>query len=235
VLLALALLAACARAEPGAAVNDPYEPGNRAVHRFNTSVDRALFGTPETKGALPTIPKPVTLRLGNVASNLGMPSAVLNSVLQLKFGPALQNTFRFAINTTIGIGGVFDPATAIGIDADPADFGETLYVWGFPEGAYLEAPLIGPTTERDIAGLIIDTAIDPVNNLAEMPEAAYITAGRLVARVGNRQRFADTYESILYESADSYAQGRLLYLQNRHYELGIEEEVFDPYEDPYAQ
>ena len=102
------------------------------------------------------------------------------------------------------------------------------------EGAYLEVPFLGPSTERDLVGTVVDIALDPVNIIASTNEHTAITIGRLTAKVGNRQRFADTYESILYDSADSYAQARLLYLQNRHYELGIEEETFDPYEDPYA-
>jgi phospholipid-binding lipoprotein MlaA len=235
--LALAGLVAtgCTRPTPGAEVNDPYEAGNRVVHRFNVAVDRTFFGDGTTRGVIPTIPKPVGIGFSNFASNLGMPSAVLNSLLQAKPGPALQNTLRFAVNSTVGIGGLFDPASAIGIPADPADFGETLHVWGVGEGAYLEVPFLGPSTERDIAGTIIDIAIDPVNTVVNSREAAYITVGRLTSKVGNRQRFADTYESILYDSADSYAQARLLYLQSRHYELGIEEETFDPYEDPYAE
>ncbi len=234
-IAAIALAAGCAQVQPPAGVNDPYEQGNRSVHRFNIAVDRTFFGDGQKKGLIPTIPRPVSVGFSNFAANLGMPSAVMNSLLQGKPGPALQNTFRFALNTTVGIGGLFDPATKIGLNADPADFGETLHVWGAPEGAYLEVPFLGPSTERDIAGTIIDIVIDPVNTLVDTREAAYITAGRLTAKVGNRQRFADTYESILYESADSYAQARLLYLQNRHFELGIEEEAFDPYEDPYAQ
>jgi phospholipid-binding lipoprotein MlaA len=234
--LALVLLAAaCTRPEPGAEVNDPYESGNRAVHRFNVGVDRFFFGNDERTGVLPTIPRPIAIGFSNFAGNLGQPSAVVNSVLQAKPGPALQNALRFAVNSTIGIAGLFDPATAIGIPADPADFGETLHVWGAPEGAYLEVPFLGPSSERDLAGTLVDIALDPVNIVASTNEHVAITVGRLTASVGNRQRFADTYESILYESADSYAQARLLYLQNRHFELGIEEETFDPYEDPYAQ
>lgn len=233
--MAITLASGCSRPTPGADINDPYENGNRTVHRFNVAVDRTFFGDGTSKGIFPPIPRPITVGFSNFAANLGMPSAVLNSVLQARPGPALQNTLRFAVNSTVGIGGLFDPATAIGIPADPADFGETLHVWGVGEGAYLEVPFLGPSTERDIAGTIIDMAIDPVNTVVNTRDAAYITVGRLTAKVGNRQRFADTYESILYESADSYAQARLLYLQNRHYELGIEEETFDPYEDPYAE
>ncbi len=229
---ALAALSTCSPIPPGAMLNDPYEPQNRAAHATNLALDQAVFGSPTQRGLVPVIPEPIAVGFSNFASNLGMPSAVLNDLLQLKPGPALQNTFRFAVNSTVGIGGLFDPASAIGLNADSTDFGETLYVWGLPEGTYLEVPFLGPSTQRDFAGTIVDMVIDPVNNLVGPTESAYITVGRLTAKVGNRQRFADTYESILYESADSYAQARLFYLQNRHFDLGIEEDAIDPNEDP---
>ena len=235
-LAALALvLGGCAARDGAGDINDPYEAANRRAHSFNVAIDTALFGNGQKKGAIPKIPEPVTIGFSNFSSNLGMPSHILNSLLQAKPGPALQNTLRFAVNTTVGIGGLFDPASAIGIDADTADFGETLHVWGVPQGAYLEVPVWGPTTERDWAGTVVDLVINPVNTVLEWPESGYATAITLTGKAGNRQRFADTYESILYESADSYAQARLLYLQNRDYELGIEDDVIDPSEDPYAE
>lgn len=238
-LLAVVLVAAlgggCTRAAPDQAINDPYESQNRAVHGFNIAVDRALFGDGHVKGAIPKIPTPVTIGFSNFASNLGMPNAILNNLLQLKPGPAAQDTLRFAVNSIVGIGGLFDPASTLGIPAKQADFGGTLYTWGVAEGAYLEAPLLGPSTERDLAGTAVDFVIDPFNSVVGRRDAAYINTGRLVAKAGNRQRFANTYESILYDSADSYAQARLLYLQQRHFDLGIAADTPDPYEDPYAQ
>ena len=228
-------LSACAGGDPGAAINDPYEAANRRTHAFNVAFDRALFGDQRAKGRHSEDPRAADNRVQQFSSNLGMPSNILNSLLQAKPGPALQNTFRMVINTTIGIGGLFDPAGAIGIDADPADFGETLHVSGVPQGTYLEIPVWGPSTERDWAGTLVDLAINPVNTLLEWPESGYATAITLTGKAGNRQRFADTYESILYESADSYAQARLLYLQNRNFDLGIAEDVIDPYEDPYVE
>jgi phospholipid-binding lipoprotein MlaA len=232
--LAAVSLSACARPPVSGEINDPHEASNRATHAFNVKFDRALFGDGEKNGAIPLIPRPIAQGARNFTGNLGMPGMVVNDLLQLKIGPALQNTLRFAVNSTVGIGGLFDPASAIGIDADTTDFGETLHVWGAPEGAYLEVPILGPSTQRDFAGIVIDFVIDPVNNLVGRTENAYITAGRMTSAAGYRQQFSDTFESILYDSADSYAQARLLYLQNRHFELGIEEEAIDPYEDPYA-
>ncbi len=234
VVMAVAL-AACTRAEPGAEYNDPYEAQNRTVHQANKDIDRTLFGSPDTRGVVPTLPKPLADGLSNVTGNLRGPSNIVNSLLQGRPEPVVSNTFRFLINSTVGLAGLFDPATAIGLPDDDTDFGETLAVWGVPEGAYLELPLLGPSTERDLAGKVVDMVLDPVGNLVDAPESDYIAGVRLGGRIGDRQRFADTYESILYGSADSYAQARLLYLQNRRFDLGQEEDVFDPYEDPYGQ
>ncbi|OYX44874.1 MAG: hypothetical protein B7Z02_03385 [Rhodobacterales bacterium 32-67-9] len=232
-LLATLALGACSTPEPGAEFNDPFEEQNRAVHAENVAIDRMLGGgKPDRK---PFLPKPVAEGLSNVSGNLGMPSAVVNSLLQARPGPAVQNAARFVVNTTVGIGGIFDPATAIGLFEDDTDFGETLHVWGAPEGAFLVVPVAGPTTERDLVGKIVDFVIDPMSGVFQEPEEYYVAAIKLGGKVADRQRYGDAIDSILYGSADSYAQMRLLYLQNRHFELGIEAEVFDPYEDPYGQ
>lgn len=228
------LLAGCSKPEPGAEFNDPFETENRAVHETNLALDRAIFGggKPDRK---PFLPAPVAEGLANFSDNLGMPSAVLNSLLQGRPDPAVRNAARFVMNTTAGIGGIFDPATAVGLYADDTDFGETLHVWGAPEGAFLVLPVAGPTTERDLAGKVVDFVIDPMNSAFQEPEKYYVAAAKLAGKVADRQRYGDVIDDILYNSADSYAQMRLMYLQNRHYELGIEAEVIDPYEDPYGQ
>jgi phospholipid-binding lipoprotein MlaA len=232
----LLLAGACSAPQPGAQFNDPFEAQNREVHEENIAMDRALFGggKPDKKPFLPT---PVAEGVSNVAENLGTPSDVLNNILQLRPKPAITNTLRFVINTTVGIGGIFDPATAMGIYADATDFGETLHVWGAPEGAYLVVPLVGPTTERDLVGSVVDVITNPIGIVVDPPESYYLRSMKLAGRAADRQLYGDTVDAILYESADSYAQMRLLYLQNRHFQLGIEEDadVFDPYEDPYGQ
>lgn len=234
---ALALVAACG-GRPETGINDPYEARNRRVHEANKQIDTALFGNPERNGVVPEIPEPVARGLGNVSDNLGAPGNVVNGLLQGNPETVVVNTFRFVINTTVGIGGLFDPASAIGLPEDETDFGETLYVWGVPEGVYMELPVLGPSTERDLAGRIVDFALDPVGRVLDAPEIDYARAARVGGAIGSRQRFANTFESVLYGSADSYAQARLLYLQNRRFELGQEteeEEIFDPYGDPYAE
>lgn len=229
------LLAACAPTPPGSEVNDPYEAQNRAVHDQNKALDRFLFGSPDQKGVVPELPVPVADGLGNVAANLGEPGDIVNNLLQADLEPAVTNTLRFVLNSTIGIAGIFDPATAIGLPENDTDFGQTMAVWGIREGAYLELPILGPSTERDAVGMVVDFALDPVAALAGPDDAGVATVARVGSAIGSRQRYSDTVESILYESADSYAQSRLLYLQNRRFQLGEEAEEFDPFEDPYAE
>ncbi len=226
-------LAGCTTSPPGTGINDPYEKQNREVHRFNQAVDSAVFGGPGTPKE-PFLPPLVAEGIGNFASNLGLPSATLNGALQARPKTVFRNGARFVVNTTLGIAGLFDPASRMGLAEIETDFGETLHVWGVREGAYVEAPLIGPTTERDLAGKLVDMVIDPLNGLPT-PERYYATGINVTSKVDKRLRYSDTVDSILYGSADSYAQARLLYLQNRHYKLGIQEEVFDPYADPYGQ
>lgn len=233
-LLALGV-AACGPAPAPQGINDPYETENRATHAFNVAMDRNVL-KPLSSGMGTG---PISTGISNFADNLGTPSDVVNSLLQVRVGRATHNTLRFAINTVIGLGGIFDPATAMGVGEKKTDFGETLHVWGVEEGAYMELPLLGPSTQRDALGSVVDLALDPMNYLLPRPESYVGTMAKLAAKLGDRRRYSATVDSILYESADSYLQARLLYLQNRRYQLGQTSgesaDFEDPYEDPYAQ
>ena len=225
-------LTACGPATPTAGIVDPNEGYNRGIHKFNLAVVKNVV-RPLANSATKIIPPQVREGVDNFAGNLELPGRVVNNVLQLRFGKAIENTTRFAINTTLGIGGLFDPATAVGVEGKDTDFGETLYVWGVTEGNYAELPFIGPSTDRDALGKAIDIALDPVKLL--WPDSDNI---RLFAKLGSglsaRGRYTQTLDSILYESADSYAQARLLYLDNRRFNLG-QTPSEDTFEDPYAQ
>ena len=235
-LLALPLaLSACSVAPAGVDIHDPYEARNRAVHDFNKQVDETLFGGNDSAG--PTVDPELSALVINFADNAAGPGMVLNGLLQGDIGGAATNTLRFVLNTTIGVGGLFDPADAIGLYEDDTDFGQTLTVWGVPEGAYLELPILGPSTERDLAGRIVDAIIDPLDRFGTQPQKDYGTLAGLAARGLKRDQFGDTVDSVLYDSADSYAQQRLLYLQNRRFELGetSDEDAVDPYEELFGQ
>ncbi len=237
-IVALFVLWACAAPVPSG-INDPDEAANRQIHAFNRTVDRALL-KPASGAYGGVIPEPLRQGVSNFASNLDIPGDVANGLLQGRPGKAMENTLRFAINSTLGIGGLFDPARAMGIEGDPTDFGETLHVWGVPEGAYQELPLVGPSTDRDTVGAIVDLALNPVRLAFPGRLGTAATVAGVAETLGDRYRFSDTVDSVLYDSADSYAQARLLYLQNRRYELGqtgaggAEDDFVDPYEDPYA-
>lgn len=231
---AILALAGCASA-PQDGINDPHEGFNRHMHAFNKGLDAKVVGplTSSSKGEDDGQPNGALVVLGNFSNNLGLPVKVVNSLLQGRPGKAGRNTGRFVINSTLGLGGVMDPAgQEFGLDEVDTDFGETLHVWGLPEGAYLELPLIGPTTERDAFGKVVDWFIDPLDVMLDDGQTAAKLTARLGSKAGDRARFGDTVDSILHESADSYAQTRLLYLQHRRYELGMEGDEIDPY-DPY--
>lgn len=235
-MVVLLAVAGCARPPAPTGFDDPNEAQNREIHEFNKAVDRRVLSP--VANAYGNVPEGMRQGITNFADNLDLPGEVVNGLLQGRPHHALENTFRFAVNTTVGIGGLFDPASAMGVQGKSTDFGETLHVWGAPEGTYVELPLLGPSTSRDTLGKIVDIALDPVGHLVPEPERHVATAASVASTIGDRYRYSETIDSVLYDSADSYAQTRLLYLQNRRFELGQtggEDDFFDPYEDLYAE
>lgn len=235
-LVGLVLSGCAASSPPGSEFNDPYEDANRAVHAFNKSFDQAVF-RPVSRGYGTVVPRYVRQRLNNVQSHFSLPSDTINAGLQGRGENTVHNLFRFIVNTTVGVVGIFDPATSLGLEDRSTDFGETLFVWGTGEGAYLEVPLFGPYTQRDLAGEIVDVVLNPLSFISLSPPESYIPAGTYVTEaLDYRYEFADTVDAILYESADSYAQMRLIFLENRRFRLGdtSQSTAVDPYEELYG-
>lgn len=230
-LLALLSVTGCAAPQPGAELNDPFEQTNRRIHDFNVGVDRVLL---RPAGQLANkAPELITGPVVNFSNNVSLPGTVVNNVLQGDIGGTVTNTMRFLLNSTVGVLGLFDPAGAIGITEVKTDFGETLAVWGVGEGPYIELPLLGPSNARDAIGEIVDLALNPLDQVGLQPQVDYGTYARIGEVIIDRGAFGDTLDSVLYDSADSYAQARLIYLQNRRFELG--EAAVDGYIDPYAE
>ncbi|KUF11010.1 MlaA family lipoprotein [Pseudoponticoccus marisrubri] len=217
-------VAACSVPGPGEApdgIHDPYEATNRKVHAFNRNVDQAFFSGSRRETREPgPVAQDFQLLVGNFADTVSLPRTVVNQVLQGRLGAASRNTLRFSLNATLGFGGLGDFASELGLERDESDFGETLAVWGVPEGAYQTLPLIGPSTERDTAGRVVDLFTDPLSYVVPRPQRYVGTAARALDTVGERARYSGAVEDVLYDSADGYAQLRLIYLQNRRFELG---------------
>ena len=237
VVIALTACASAPRLQDGIVVNDPYEAQNRRVHAFNKGLDArvvrpvANLASGRDNGGAAGRAKPVDLVI-NMGSNLSLPGKMVNHLLQGRPGPAVQNMFRFSVNSTLGILGMFDPAgNDFGLPEHDTDFGETLAVWGVPEGAYLELPVLGPSTQRDAVGKVVDVLIDPLGQALDDDERALALGLRIGSKAGERARFGDTVDSVLRDSADSYAQTRLIYLMHRRHDIGEEEVAIDPYED----
>ena len=232
----LVFLAACSAPTPGEDINDPYESVNRVSHAINKGADTVIFRpASQVYGAI--APRPVRTSISNAADNLDTPRSVVNGILQGDAEGAIKNTFRFLINSTIGVFGLFDPAKDFGLEANQIGFGDTLAKWGVREGAYVELPLFGPSTERDAVGQFVDVLTNPLSIITD--EGTEIAAATSVPSVLNsRYEFADTFDSILYDSADSYAQMRLFYLESRRFELAGQnpaDDAFDPYENLYEE
>ncbi|PTE13726.1 MlaA family lipoprotein [Pseudogemmobacter blasticus] len=241
-VVAGALLAGCAAAPASQGVNDPLEPMNRAVHGVNKGLDRAVV-RPASKAYAAVVPEPLRQGVSNVADVLELPGDIANGLLQGRIDRAATNTLRLAANLTLGLGGLLDFASAAGMPEYKTDFGETLAVWGVGEGPYVELPLAGPSTARDAVGTVVDLAMNPLNGLFEGDDRTAAMGVAVLSRLNDRARYSGTIDSILYESADSYVQARLLYLQNRRFALGGGDAAgdeggdafIDPYEDSNGQ
>jgi phospholipid-binding lipoprotein MlaA len=217
----------------GAVADDPFERLNRSSHAFNKGLDRNIL-SPLSKTYTDVVPDPVEDSVSNFARNLSLPGKVVNNVLQLDLSSAARNSARFVLNSTVGLVGLFDPSQKIGLVEKSTDFGETLQGWGVAEGAYLELPLFGPSNMRDGLARFVDMLfLDPTGQILKPPVSEYRSASTVGALLQTRQIYGAQIDEVLYGSADSYAQSRLVYLQSRRFEL--RDITNDDYIDPYAE
>jgi phospholipid-binding lipoprotein MlaA len=229
-------LVGCATTQPASKPDprDPWERMNRATYRFNDTFDRAI-ARPVARGYRRVTPQFVQTGVSNFMDNIGYPIVIVNDVLQGKFRPALSDTGRFVLNTTLGLGGLLDPATAAGLDQNDEDFGQTLGKWGVPPGPYLVLPFIGPSNPRDGIGLVADQFADPRHYIERDVIRYSIQGVRLIDR---RARLLDI-DQTLREAFDPYAFVRNAYLQRRQYLVTDgevpEEDLEEEFEDPEAE
>jgi phospholipid-binding lipoprotein MlaA len=196
------------------AVYDPWETMNRGIFAFNEFIDRYLM-EPVATGWNAIVPDPAQRGISNVFANIATPHRVANDLLQAKPRKAGDDLGRFAINTTIGILGIFDLASTWGIPPGDEDFGQTLGVWGAPAGPYLVLPLLGPSSPRDAAGLAVDTALSPEFYVAYFVPW-YVSYPITGTRVINARSLAlETVRAERASAFDFYAAVRSAYVQYR--------------------
>lgn len=215
-LLVLSITAGCA-ATPGRTPlgQDPLEGLNRGVYKFNDAIDRAAL-KPVAKGYKKVTPNLIRRGIGNFFANLEYPITIVNQFLQGKPGTGLKDTGRFLLNTTLGIGGLFDVATPMGLDAHDEDFGQTLAVWGVGSGPYIHLPLLGPSTLRDAPSRVFDWFLDPLTHADITWEEEW--AQRALEVVHTRAELL-TLDPTLERTFDPYAFIRDAWLQRREFEI----------------
>lgn len=211
------LLAGCATADPSGQ-NDPYEQTNRAVFDFDQKLDKFVL-SPVAGVYVDVLPDPAREGIHNFLLNLDLPVTFANDLLQGEMHRAGETFGRFTINSTLGIGGLLDPATDFGIPYHKEDFGQTLGTWGVGEGPFIVLPLFGPDPPRDAGGQIVDIFLDPTTYIP-IREHFWWGAGRqALAIIDTRSRNLDTLQNIERGSVDYYASVRSLYRQMRNNEI----------------
>jgi phospholipid-binding lipoprotein MlaA len=199
--------------------NDPLEPLNRDILEFNQVVDHLVLA-PVAKIYIAVLPEDGRNAIRRVLDNMKEPTLFFNNLLQGEFERAGITLGRFVLNTTLGIAGVFDVATKTGLRRQPADFGQTLFVWGFPEGPYLIIPILGPSNPRDGIGMGVDNYADPFTALAAAHGVQEFNVSRLIAGgLDQRASVIDVLEELEKNSLDFYAELRSLSQQRRAAEL----------------
>jgi len=222
VISALALsvaLGACSTPSPESlAQNDPWEKTNRDIFDFDVRVDHAV-ARPIAEGYRAVVPEPVRDGIHNALTNLNSPVVLANDVLQGDGDKAASTAGRIVINSTVGVGGLFDVASRIGIPGHENDFGITLGKNGIAEGSYLVLPFAGPKPPRDLLGTVVDQAFDPLTYVQFHGKDTWMVVKFGVAIIDSRTSQLDAIESIERSSIDFYATTRNLYRQSRNAQI----------------
>jgi len=215
--LALSLvLGACSTPSPDSlAQNDPWEKTNRDIFDFDVRLDHAV-ARPIAKGYRAAVPEPVRDGIHNALSNLNSPVVLANDVLQGDGGKAVNTAGRIVINSTVGLGGLIDVASKIGIPGHDNDFGITLGKNNIAEGSYLVLPFAGPLPPRDLLGVAVDQAFDPLTYVRFHGKDTWMVVRFGFAILDAEASRIDAVETIERSSIDFYATTRNLYRQSRN-------------------
>jgi phospholipid-binding lipoprotein MlaA len=234
--LAASLLALLAASLPGCATrppaddpealaefrqtNDPIEPFNRAMYDVHQGIDRVVL-KPVAEGYRAVVPRPVRQGVRNVLGNLRTPVILVNDMLQGEPRRAGDTLGRFVINSTLGLGGIFDVAASrFGVPGHSEDFGQTFARWGVPDGPYVFVPVLGPSNPRDLTGFAAGIAADPFTWVGQGAAVDALVGARTGATVvDTREGLLDPLEQLQQGSLDPYATLRSVYRQRRRAEI----------------
>lgn len=196
-------------------VQDPWERYNRRIHGFNNVLDKVVFH-PLAIGYDRVVPDAIQSGVSRFFGNLDLPATAANQTLQGRPVHALQSLGRFAVNSTVGIGGIFDPATRFGMpEYDEEDFGQTFAVWGWRGSRYLVMPLLGPRTVRDTVAVVGDRALSPISYVED---SRTTTALQLLQIVDIRARMLPM-DQVRRDAYDEYALVRDAWAQRRRHQI----------------
>lgn len=215
-LAVIALIGSGCATAPGRTVNDDrWEGFNRGIYKFNDTIDRAAL-KPVAKGYKKITPHWVRIGVGNFFSNISYPTTIVNQFLQGKAKLGLKDTGRFLLNSTLGVGGLIDVATPIGLQANDEDFGQTLAVWGVGSGPYVTLPFFGPSSLRDAPSRGVDYFLGPLKYLEIPWEAEWGLRGLDIIHTR-----ADLLplDQTLERTFDPYAFMRDAWVQQREYNV----------------
>ncbi|MCW8999653.1 MAG: VacJ family lipoprotein [Kangiellaceae bacterium] len=211
-MLAIFIISGCASKNGNP--DDPWEGWNRKVYKFNKVIDDNI-ARPVAKGYKAITPDPVEKGVSNIFSNLEDVPTAINNLLQGKLVDSISDLGRFVVNTTVGIAGIWDPASKMGLQKHDEDFGQTLGAWGVGSGPYVMLPFLGPSTLRDTASLPVDSKTDLINQIEHIPTRNQTTVLELIDRRAGLLQL----DSQLEDATDEYAFLRDVYLQNRRYKV----------------
>jgi phospholipid-binding lipoprotein MlaA len=209
---------------------DPWESWNRGVYKVNDKLDRAI-AKPIARTYVKAVPAPARTGVSNFFANLRTTTVMVNDALQGKFGAAANDLARLIVNTTVGVGGLLDPASQMGLDKNDEDFGQTLGHWGVPPGPFVEVPFFGPSDTRDGPGRIVDIFTGPTHYISNN----WVSYGLYGVSFVDARAGLLSLDETLQKVFDPYAFVRDAYLQRRAYLVSdgkvTDEVLVDPGDD----
>jgi len=194
--------------------SDPWENWNRKVFKFNKVMDESI-ARPITSGYKAVTPDFIETGVSNAFNNLRDIPTSFNNLLQGKPLDFLSDLSRFIVNTTLGIGGLWDPASSMNLEKHDEDFGQTLAKWGVADGPYMMIPFLGPSTLRDISAYPVDSKVDLINQIEHQLTRYEFVALELIDKRSALMQYEEQLESV----SDEYSFIRDIYLQNRTYKV----------------